>query len=578
MRKDFTGDDAPRRQRAVGFRHADHAVAGSAPMRRARSITARLALVFLLLLLVVILLGAFCFGSLSYFNGVTAQMRDRWLPSTGALCDLNNLTSDYRAIEASSLLAVNAQQLADSDAQMAQLERGVSAAEASYQLVPQDPAKRMLYARFAADWNTYRQSAGRVRELLRDGDRASAIELYNSGSKAAYDAASDTLDQLTAAIIASARQASAREELTYLRGRWLILAIIGLTCLCVAIAMVHVRRSISAPILRLADRMRRLAANETGIDVGGTARQDEIGEMARAVVVFRSNAIELTSSQIGLERQASMLRERLEEEQRLMLLQRNFISMASHEFRTPITIIDGHAQRLISLKDKLDATMLVERARKIRHAVRRITHLIQNMIDSMRMIDGDVKLYFHPETIDLIPVLREVCQLHREIAPQAQILEATARPERIHVNADPNLLFQAVSNLLSNAIKYSPDGGLITVSVECVDDAVAIGVKDRGIGISQADCGRLFERYFRGGNAAGIVGTGIGLYFVRTVLELHGGTIQVESREGEGSRFSMRLPLSINPAAARPVDSRCPAPSGYASGGSDPVPASYAGS
>jgi len=65
--------------------------------------------------------------------------------------------------------------------------------------------------------------------------------------------------------------------------------------------------------------------------------------MARAVVVFRSNAIELTSSQIGLERQASMLRERLEEEQRLMLLQRNFISMASHEFRTPITIIDGHA-------------------------------------------------------------------------------------------------------------------------------------------------------------------------------------------------------------------------------------------
>jgi two-component system, OmpR family, sensor kinase len=523
-------------------------------MRRTQSITARLALVFLFLLLVVVLLGAFCFGSLSYFNGVAAQVRDRWLPSTGALCDLNNLTSDYRAIEASSLLAVNAQQLADSDAQIAELERGISAAELNYRLVPQDPTKETLYARFADEWNAYRQIAGSVRQQSRRGERASAIELYNSGSKAAYDAASDTLDQLTAAIIASAREASAREELTYSRGRWLILAIVGLTCLSVAFAMMHVRRSISAPLLRLADRMRRLAANETGIDIGGTARQDEIGEMARAVVVFRSNAIELTSSQIGLERQATMLRERLEEEQRLMLLQRNFISMASHEFRTPITIIDGHAQRLISLKDKLDSTALVERARKIRHAVRRITHLIQNMIDSMRMIDGDVKLYFHPEKIDLVPVLREVCQLHREIAPQAQILEGTAQPERIHVNGDANLLFQAISNLLSNAIKYSPDGGLITVAVECADGTVTIGVKDRGIGISQADCGRLFERYFRGGNAAGIVGTGIGLYFVRTVMELHGGEIQVESREGEGSRFSMRLPLhaAVTPAPSCP--------------------------
>jgi len=554
MRKDFTGDDVPTRQRAVGFRHAQHTVRGGAPMRRTRSITARLALVFLFLLLVVVLLGTFCLGSLSYFNGVTAQVRDRWLPSTGALCDLNNLTSDYRAIEASSLLAIDARQLAESDAQMAELERGISAAELNYRRVPQDLVKEKLYDRFADDWSAYRQIAARVRELLRGGERASAVEMYNTGSKAAYDAASDTLDQLTAAIIASAREASAREELTYLRGRWLILTIIGLTCLSVAIAMMHVRRSISAPILRLADRMRRLAANETGIDIGGTARQDEIGEMARAVVVFRSNAIELTSSQIGLERQASMLRERLEEEQRLMLLQRNFISMASHEFRTPITIIDGHAQRLISLKDKLDSTTLVERARKIRHAVRRITHLIQNMIDSMRMIDGEVKLYFHPEMIDLVPVLREVCQLHREIAPQAQILEGMARPERIYVSGDANLLFQAISNLLSNAIKYSPDGGLISVAVECADGAVTIGVKDRGIGISQADCGRLFERYFRGGNAGGIVGTGIGLYFVRTVMELHGGTIQVESREGEGSRFSMRLPLhaACTPSLARP--------------------------
>jgi len=212
MRKDFTGDDVPTRQRAVGFRHAQHTVRGGAPMRRTRSITARLALVFLFLLLVVVLLGTFCLGSLSYFNGVTAQVRDRWLPSTGALCDLNNLTSDYRAIEASSLLAIDARQLAESDAQMAELERGISAAELNYRRVPQDLVKEKLYDRFADDWNAYRQIAARVRELLRGGERASAVEMYNTGSKAAYDAASDTLDQLTAAIIASAREASAAKN------------------------------------------------------------------------------------------------------------------------------------------------------------------------------------------------------------------------------------------------------------------------------------------------------------------------------------------------------------------------------
>jgi signal transduction histidine kinase len=557
MRKDFQATKAAGRHpnstrgravtrdaHTVGSGDAKPAVQSDAPVRRTSSITLRLALVFLLLLFVVVILGAFSFGSLSYFNVVTAQVRDRWLPSTGALCDLNNLTSDFRGIEASILLAVNARQLSDSDQQIAALDRGIAAAERSYEQVPQDPDKQIIYAQFASAWNNYRQIAGRVRELLRGGERAAAIELYNSDSKSAYDAASDTLDQLTAGIISSAREASAREELTYIHGRWLILLLVALTCLSVAIAMAYVRRSVSAPILNLADRMRRLAANETGIDVDGTSRQDEIGEMARAVVVFRSMAIELTSSQIGLERQTTMLRERLAEEQRLMLLQRNFISMASHEFRTPITIIDGHAQRLVSLKEKLDSNAVVERAWKIRHAVRRITHLIQNMIDSMRMIDGDVKLYFHPSNMDVGKLTREVCQLHREIAPQSLILEHYQNAGPLYVHGDVDLLFQALSNLLSNAIKYSPGSRPIEVVISQSGGAVLIAVMDHGIGIPQVDHSRVFERYYRGENAAGIVGTGIGLYFVRTVVELHGGTIEVESREGEGSRFTVRLPVS----------------------------------
>jgi len=309
--------------------------------------------------------------------------------------------------------------------------------------------------------------------------------------------------------------------------------------------MVFVRRSISAPILDLADRMHRLAANDTGIDMQASERHDEIGEMERAVVVFRNNAIELMNSRIGLEHQATMLHDRLVEEQRLMLLQRNFVSMASHEFRTPITIIDGHAQRLIRMKDRLSPDDLAERAGKMRSAVRRMTHLIESLIDSMRLIDGDVTLYFHPATLDIGALLHEVCLLQREIAPQAQILE-TLPAHAVTLVGDASLLFQVFSNLLSNAIKYSPAGGLINILLEPREAQVVISVRDRGMGIPAADRARLFERYYRASNATGMVGTGLGLYLVKTVVELHGGEVSAESLEGEGSCFQVRLPLGVD--------------------------------
>ena len=99
-----------------------------------------------------------------------------------------------------------------------------------------------------------------------------------------------------------------------------------------------------------------------------------------------------------------------------------------------------------------------------------------------------------------------------------------------------------LSNLLSNAIKYSPDGGIISVAVEVHEGCAAISVADRGVGIPQRDLPHLFERYYRGSNVSAIVGTGIGLYFARMVAEIHGGTIAVESVEGEGSCFTLTLP------------------------------------
>jgi len=227
------------------------------------------------------------------------------------------------------------------------------------------------------------------------------------------------------------------------------------------------------------------------------------------------------------------------QERRLAQLHSNFVSMVSHEFRTPLTIIDGHAQRLAKMNGAARPHEITQRSGKIRGAVLRMTSLIDSLLGSTQIIDGE--LYFHPTSFDMRALLHEVCHLHREIAPGSQIWENYGA-EPLPMEGDPKLLFQVMSNLLSNAIKYSPGGGLIKITVWTEGEQLVISVQDHGIGIPEADLDRLFSRYYRGSNVSGIVGTGIGLYLVRMVIELHGGDIVVESREGEGSRFTVRLP------------------------------------
>jgi two-component system OmpR family sensor kinase len=513
-----------------------------------RSIRVRLSVVFCFFLLLVVLLGSFSVATLSYVNGISADIRNRWLESTRLLGDLNNFTSDFRAAEGDMLLSAGASDVVAAKKSMADLDEAIAQAEHGYESVRHDGEESALYARFRTSWTDYRAVVDRVMALAATDERARAVPLYQTTSRSAYDNASDILGQLTDRTVAAAAEASGRAELAYRTARWLIGVAILAAGLMVAGAVTYIRRSISEPVLDLAGRMYRLAANETDLDIHGAERLDEIGEMARAVIVFRNNAIDLAVSRHALTQQASMLAEKLAEEQRLTRLQRNFVSMASHEFRTPLTIIDAHAQRLIAMKERLSADELALRAGKIRSAVLRMTNLIDGLLNSSRLVDGDVGLYFHPAEIDVAALLHEVIQLHREIAPRSQISENFgAQP--LPMSGDAKLLFQVFSNLLSNAIKYSPDGGLIKVTAGADGDWTVVTVEDHGIGIPEADLDRLFERYYRGANVSGIVGTGVGLYFVKTVVELHRGNIVIESKQGEGSRFTVRLPIGLPVAA-----------------------------
>ena len=514
-------------------------------MRQPRSIRFHLTGVFLVFFLLVVVLGLFSIWRLSNFNRLSADVAELWLPTTRVLGDLNNFTSDFRAIEGSNLLSSDALEIAATEAEMAGLDRSIAGAERGFERIRHHAAEEDFYDRFKERWTDYRAIVNQILVLSRTSRKAEALAIYAGASRKAYDAASDTLGQLTDQAVTDAQVASDRLGVAYWQAFWLILLGMVVAGVMVVAALVHISRSISAPLLHLADRMRRLAANDTDIDIRETDRRDEIGEMAQAAVVFRNNAIELMRSQRMLARQTAMLEEQLAQEQRLALLQRNFVSMASHEFRTPLTIIDGHARRLIKTKDSVTADEIGERAGKVRAAVLRLTHLIDNLLNSARLIDGGAAPYFHPTEMDMAALLHEVCQVHREMTPGAQITEQLAP---MPMAGDAKLLFQVFSNVLSNAVKYSPRGGAIAVEAEVAAGDVVVRISDRGIGIPAADLVHLFQRYHRGSNVSGIVGTGVGLYLVKMAVELHGGHVEVDSKEGDGARFTIRLPLRPAPA------------------------------
>jgi two-component system, OmpR family, sensor kinase len=532
--------------------------ASVAPTRIGRfkplSIRISLTAASLLFLSLVIGLGAFSLQRLSDVNRVSDEIRNQWLQDVRLIGDLNNYMSDYRTAEGTHLLSSNNPELKASDQEIAALNAHVVRAQRSFESLPHENAEQQLYDEFARQWAAYQIIAEQVLARSRADNKLDAIALYKGQSRHAFDLASDTLGRLTEQTVAKAHEASARAANAYIQDRRLIVAAMIVAACLVLVTIIYITRSVSRPLLNLARSMRALATHDTTVNIVGSQRGDEIGEMARSVGVFRENAVALVKSQRQLLEQTVALEATLENERRVTAQQRNFVTLTSHEFRTPLTVIDAQAQRLIKLKDRITAEDLANRATRIRSAVTRLTGIMDSLLGASRLLDGQA--VFHRCSINPTALLHEVCQLHRETSRGSDIREDLYELPSV-IEGDPKLLFALFSNLLSNAIKYSAAGSPIEfIARTDGDGGLLVSVRDRGIGIPESDRARLFERYFRGANAVSISGSGVGLHLVAMVLELHGGLIEVDSCENVGSTFSVRLPVgsqshpSVNLGAA----------------------------
>lgn len=263
------------------------------------------------------------------------------------------------------------------------------------------------------------------------------------------------------------------------------------------------------------------------------------------------NKLMLANSQ--LTDNAFELKKALNQQQELNQLQRQFVSMASHEFRTPLAIIDGAAQRLISRAEKnLAPEDAIKRAEKIRTAVRRMTRLMESTLSAARMQDGKIRVEI--SSCDIKTVLEEACNRQQEVAEKHNItFDTSGLPDAIM--ADANALEQIFTNLLSNSVKYAIDAPDIEVTTHTENNQVFIAISDHGIGIDAEDLSKIGDRFFRAKTSTGIAGTGIGLNLVTTLLTMHEGELSIDSKKGLGSTFTISLPISGPALAVPPLSS-----------------------
>ncbi|NGP19096.1 sensor histidine kinase [Devosia aurantiaca] len=242
----------------------------------------------------------------------------------------------------------------------------------------------------------------------------------------------------------------------------------------------------------------------------------------------------------------------LAHEREVSRLHRAFTSVVSHQFRTPLSIIDSSAQRMLRRGMEMTPDELRTRIGKIRNACLRLTRLMESTLNAARLEQGEISFQARP--CNLPALVANVVDNQPDEDQRRIELDIGNLPKL--VQADTTLLEQAVQNLVSNALKYSPGDAPVEVRGERQGGDVLISVEDRGVGIPSDEIGFVTERFFRARTAEGLPGTGIGLNFVSQIMALHGGKVEVRSAEGVGSTFTLRFPLRVvEPAALTAMDS-----------------------
>lgn len=235
------------------------------------------------------------------------------------------------------------------------------------------------------------------------------------------------------------------------------------------------------------------------------------------------------------------IKQSLEKEKELNELKSRFVSTISHEFRTPLTSILGSTQLMLRYNNKWPEAKKQDTLRRIENSVLYMNEMINDVLTLNRAETG--KLIFNPSKIEIVSIVLTILEEINLIAGPNHTFITDFSSELIELYADKKLMRHIINNLLSNAVKYSPKGGKVHLSLNKKDKDLEIIIKDEGIGISEEDQTQLFQPFFRGSNIENINGTGLGLSITQRAVNLHNGTLILESKLNKGTTFQINIPL-----------------------------------
>lgn len=247
---------------------------------------------------------------------------------------------------------------------------------------------------------------------------------------------------------------------------------------------------------------------------------------------------------ISERQRVSEIRQALEKEKELSQLKLRFFSLASHEFRTPLSTILVSAQLLQHANDACPQAKRLRNVQRIEAAAKHMTQLLDDILTINRAETG--KLELNPKRLDLAKFCGNLVAEMRSCAGSQYTISFTSAGSCHKARVDAKLLRSILANLLDNAIKYSPQGGHVDFALVSQQGHATFRIRDQGIGIVPEDLHQLFEPFHRGKNVGSIAGTGLGLTVVKKCVELHAGRITFSSEVGVGTTSTVTLPLNLS--------------------------------
>lgn len=254
-----------------------------------------------------------------------------------------------------------------------------------------------------------------------------------------------------------------------------------------------------------------------------------------------STHLALRQSQKQLQDSKKQVELTLQKEKYLNQIRSQFVSMISHDFRTPLTTIQGFSSLFKASLGDLSESQQIYFLDKIEMAVDQLLEMLDRVLLVSRA--ENQALVSNPQVIDLQTFCLGLLEDLQVSCQKTHELRFLGADSSCHVTLDPKLLRTILDNLLSNAIKYSPQGGTVWLILDCQPEVIRLEVKDSGIGIPVENQTHLFEDFYRANNIENIPGTGLGLAIVKKCVEAHQGTIEVQSQEGQGTSFVVTLPV-----------------------------------